>query len=145
MKNRIAIDDILALFEDNVDGADIISAKCMSELSSSIARKRLGLGLTQKQFAEHIQVSQTMVSKWEGGDYNFSIKSLAELADKLDMDLHVSLKEYREVVEVNYIDSNAYTTFPKKQYVVSGSGMISFAERKGEIYRRKQKEERLEM
>lgn len=51
--------------------------------------------MTQKEFAKHIKVSQGMISKWEGGDYNFSIKSLAEFAEKLDMELYVNLKSPR--------------------------------------------------
>ncbi len=48
--------------------------------------------MTQKEFAEHIKVSQGMISKWESGNYNFSIKTLAEVAEKLDMELYINLK-----------------------------------------------------
>lgn len=48
--------------------------------------------MTQKEFVEHIKVSQGMISKWESGDYNFSIKTLAEVAEKLDMELYINLK-----------------------------------------------------
>lgn len=47
--------------------------------------------MTQKEFAEHIKVSQGMISKWESGNYNFSIKTLAEVAEKLDMELYINL------------------------------------------------------
>lgn len=146
MKNKkIGVSEILSLFEDEIEISDILASKCMSELSTSIAKKRLRLELTQKEFAEYIQVSQAMVSKWEGGDYNFSIKSLAELAERLDMDLHISLKEYKENIEVNYLNNNefAYTSFQKNQYVGARSGIISFTEKSSEIYRRR--EEKIEM
>ena len=102
--------------------------------------------MTQKEFAEHVQVSQAMVSKWEGGDYNFSIKSLAELAEKLDMDLHIALKEYKDSVEVNYSSKAecSYTVFKKNQYVGLRSGIVSFEE-KSEIYRKRRMETRLKM
>lgn len=100
MDSKVELYEMLSLFEDCVDISDVISSKCMSDLSSSIVEKRLDLGLTQKQFAEYVHVSQAMVSKWEGGDYNFSIKELAELAERLGMDLQVSLREYKEEIEV---------------------------------------------
>ena len=100
MGSKVELYEMLSLFEDCVDISDVISSKCMSDLSSLIVEKRLDLGLTQKQFAEYVHVSQAMVSKWEGGDYNFSIKELAELAERLGMDLQVSLREYKEEIEV---------------------------------------------
>ena len=145
--NKVELQEMLSLFEEYVDVSDIISSKCMSELSSSIAKKRLDLGFSQKQFAEFVHVSQAMVSKWEGGDYNFTIKALAELADHLDMDLHISLKECKEEVEIKYSENHKfeYTSFQKYDYRASRSEIISFTEMKTKINERKYRKDRLEM
>ena len=38
-----------------------------------------------------LNVSQGMVSKWESEDYNFTIESLAQIAEKLELNLEISL------------------------------------------------------
>lgn len=93
MKNEYCCDlnDLLELFNENISETDIVAAKVLSEISSAIVKQRLDLQMTQIEFARHIGVSQGMVSKWESADYNFSIKSLAEIATKLDLDLSVKL------------------------------------------------------
>lgn len=89
------LEDLLQLFGENISAADINASRYLGEISAAIVKKRMELNMTQKEFAKHIKVSQGMISKWEGGDYNFSIKSLAELAEKLDMELYVNLKSPR--------------------------------------------------
>lgn len=39
----------------------------MSEFNSSIKKKRIELGITQKQLAELVGVSSNTISKWESG------------------------------------------------------------------------------
>lgn len=85
------LNELLELFGDTVTVSDIIASKILGSISASIAKKRIQSNMTQKEFANHMGVSQGMVSKWEGGDYNFSIKTLADIAEKLDMELSVNL------------------------------------------------------
>lgn len=93
----VGLSDILSLFDNTISCSDIISAKCLSHISSSIVAKRISLNLSQQEFANKLGVSQSMVSKWEGEDYNFSIKTLADIAAKLNMSLSVSLlDDYEE-------------------------------------------------
>lgn len=84
--------DLLKLFDEYVNIADITASRYLGKISAAIVKKRVALNMTQKEFASHIKVSQGMVSKWESGDYNFSIKTLAEIAEKLDMELYINLK-----------------------------------------------------
>ena len=84
-------EDLLRLFLKDVSVADVIAAKTLSEISSTIVKNRISLEMTQEDFAEFLGVSQSMVSKWESEDYNFSIKGLAQIAEKLDLDLKVRL------------------------------------------------------
>ena len=61
----------------------------------SYVRKAAGeCGLDiQIEFAEYMGVTQGMVSKWESREYNFTIKSLNEICEKLDLELSVCLNE----------------------------------------------------
>lgn len=106
--------DVLELFEDDLSEADIVSSKLLSSISSAIVKSRVDMGKTQKEFAEHMHVSQSMVSKWESADYNFSVKALAEIASKLELD--ISLKLYKpKIVEINpdLNIKNIYSTMPE--------------------------------
>ena len=96
------VDDLLGLFEDSVEGEDILAAQILGEISAAIVKKRLELGMTQKEFAKYVGVSQGMVSRWEGGDYNFTIRNLVELSTKLDLNLDVSMKSQENQGEREY-------------------------------------------
>lgn len=107
-----SLSDVLSLFENSVSCSDILSSKCLSTISSAIVKKRISLNLSQKDFANKLGVSQSMISKWEGEDYNFSIKTLADVATKLNMTLNVNLTD-------NYETDEQYTTGNNYNIVVS--------------------------
>lgn len=44
----------------------------MAEISYTIMEERRKRGMSQKEFAKFLGVSQGMLSRWEGCDYNFS-------------------------------------------------------------------------
>lgn len=100
MKNSCNLNDLLSIFEDSLTSKDIISSQILADISVAITRERTDMNMTQKQFADYLNVSQGMVSKWESSDYNFSIKTLAAVAEKLDLDLNVSLRK-----EINHYDA----------------------------------------
>lgn len=41
--------------------------------------------MSQKEFATYMGVSQSMVSKWESREYNFTTKALNEICKKLNL------------------------------------------------------------
>ena len=47
--------------------------------------------MTQKEFAKFMGVTQGMVSKWESGDYNFTIESICNILEKLDLDCNFEI------------------------------------------------------
>lgn len=51
------------------------------------------MGMTQMEFAKFMGVTQGMVSKWESRDYNFTIRSLNEICQKLDLTLTVNIEK----------------------------------------------------
>ena len=48
--------------------------------------------MTQKEFADYMGVTQGMVSKWESREYNFTIKSLNEICQKLGLSLSMTME-----------------------------------------------------
>ena len=47
--------------------------------------RRLELGMTQKELAHVLQVTQTAISQWERGEYHPSYKASSKLAKALGM------------------------------------------------------------
>ena len=78
-----------------VDGLSKTDLKSTVELAmnfATIERKRLDKGMTQKEFATFMGVTQGMVSKWESRDYNFTIWSLNEICEKWNLICVLNLK-----------------------------------------------------
>ena len=57
--------------------------------------------MSQKEFAAYMGVSQGMISKWESREYNFTVRSLNEICQKLNLKFNIlfdslcSEKDYR--------------------------------------------------
>ena len=70
---------------DEIDFFEDLSEETKEEINLMAAcavlihEKRLQLGMNQKQFGELLGASQTMVSKWESGDYNFTVQKVGEI------------------------------------------------------------------
>ncbi len=139
--NSCGLEEILKLFEDNISIADINAARYLGKISAAIVKKRTEWNMTQQEFAKHINVSQAMVSKWEGGDYNFSVKALAEIAEKLDLELYINLKSPRNKSdEITGLKEQMYVcgVSPKPQYKKSAkSNIIQFVDKKSYVDKQK--------
>lgn len=85
MKNNI--DDLLAALSEPFSPEEVMYVSLQASISAEITMKRLELGMNQKQFAKHMGVSQTIISRWENGDANFTLKSLVDIASKLNIPL----------------------------------------------------------
>ncbi len=69
----------------NLTRTEIDIATTLARISADIELKRYELGMTQKEFAKYMDVSQGMVSKWESGEYNFSIETLFNICNRLGL------------------------------------------------------------
>lgn len=90
-KKQIVAAKEIDLF-DSLPTDALLESDIMSYIAMKIIDKRLSMGMSQKEFAKHLGVSQSMVSKWESCEYNFSIKSLLKLASALEMKLGIELQ-----------------------------------------------------
>ncbi len=90
-KKMATLKDLFDMFDEYVDADDIISANILAQISSTIVKYRLDHQMNQKDFAEFLDVSQSMVSKIEGGNYNFSIRTLVKLCNKMNLKLDIHM------------------------------------------------------
>ena len=102
----------------------------LAKISAKIERCRLELQMTQKEFADYMGVSQGMISKWESREYNFTIKSLNEICQKLDLILTVDMREKHSKIEYELISWNEEkSTKRQKKYTwvnqLKGKGAIA--------------------
>ena len=63
----------------------------LGNISRMLVEYRINNNLNQKQLSSLLDVSQSMVSKYESGDYNISIRALNELCGKLNIDLDIRM------------------------------------------------------
>jgi len=63
------------------------TAAFIAEIAVSIQTKRKVAGLTQKELAEKLGVTQAMVSRWENGEENFTAATLAKISAALNTPL----------------------------------------------------------
>jgi len=64
------------------------TAKKIGQIAVAIQIQRKAMGYTQKSFAKKLGVSQTMVSRWETGDENFTIATLTKISSALGMEFN---------------------------------------------------------
>lgn len=75
---------------EGLSDAEIKTTIELAKISAQIERCRLDMRMSQKEFAAYMGVSQGMVSKWESREYNFTIKSLNEICQKLNLKFNIS-------------------------------------------------------
>ena len=89
--SKTSINTLFEALTEKMSAHEIKSAMVISEISSKIENERINKKMTQKEFSEFMDVSQSMVSKWESGDYNFTIETIAKIFDKLNLDFNFKI------------------------------------------------------
>lgn len=108
-KYAVPVTDLIDVIASKMGEAELAELTTLMEISSSISSQRKAKGLTQKEFAAKVGVSQGMVSRWESGDYNFSIKILSQIAVALDLELKCPLNLYDQACQYTIYHGNAPT------------------------------------
>lgn len=83
MEAKSKVDELVNLITDGMTEEDAALDIMSIDVSVAIASKRIDMGMTQKEFSKYMGVSQGAVSKWESGEANFTLKTLAQIAAKL--------------------------------------------------------------
>ena len=98
------VSELFDVFAEQMSSGDFKAALLNAQFSARITKERIGRKMTQKDFAKLLGVSQPMVSKWEAGDYNFTISSISQIFEKLGLDYSFDI-----------IDNNVASTQMKKE------------------------------
>ncbi len=78
------------------EGISDVEVKTIAEwakISAQIERSRIEFEMTQQEFAKYMGVTPEIVSKWESREYNFTIKELNDICQKINLELFISLKK----------------------------------------------------
>ena len=62
-------------------------------LSTTILEYQLKHNLTSKDMASYLEVSPSMLSNYESGDYDFSLSQICDICEKLNLKLNLSIAE----------------------------------------------------
>lgn len=108
--SRIKQRRLVNVLTANLSAADIKTAIVTSDISFRITKERVNRRMTQKEFAEYMGVTQAMVSKWESGDYNFTIGSIAKIFEKLKLDFNFEITSDQEWSNINHSNISIAST-----------------------------------
>ena len=73
-------------------------------LSENIKKYRKKMGITQEGLAEAFGITIGAVSKWESGDCNFTVDTIAKICEKLGMIASLELiseEDYSSIMQKN--------------------------------------------
>ena len=98
--------NMFEFMSEYISKSDIYAAQTIAKISMFIFKRRKEMGLSQKAFAEMMDVTQSMVSKWESAEYNFTIESIAKISEKLNVSFDVEF-----LTETSYFAQNSKNTY----------------------------------
>lgn len=104
MKNSKTIENLFEAFSDKLTTASLNAISLLSQISATISMERIQRKMKQKEFAKFMNVTQGMISRWESGDYNFTIRQLCEICEKLELTPYLEFKN--NCVAEEYLPSN---------------------------------------
>lgn len=103
---------------EGLEEKEIREIKELALIAAKIEGKRSSLGMTQKEFARMMGVSQGMVSRWESGTYNFTVTTLNDICDKLGLIFEPIIREEAYYCENDFETMNVYTKSYQKNMQV---------------------------
>ena len=74
----------------------INTSKMKAQVAVAIFKRRLELNMTQKEFAQHLGITQGMVSRLEAGECNMTLEKLNHICAQLNLSctLDIRPKQY---------------------------------------------------
>ena len=115
-KYALSAGDLINELASNLSASDLKEALCLSDIAFKICHKRISMGMSQKEFADYLGVSQGMVSRWENGDYNFTVATLCNLCCKLGLDLDIQIHDSSSSYYPSFNPQIVYGGISDKQY-----------------------------
>lgn len=128
IKEKIADAKSSDKLADGLTSAELKSIVELAQISAKIERRRIEMGMTQAEFAKFMGVSQGMVSKWESRGYNFTVKSLNEICEKIGLEFEPIVEKPRSKNDYTVLSWNVErknSTAKAWKYVNSEKGAIA--------------------
>jgi len=97
MKKALPISELLSALCEDLTPEEILASAMQVHFASQITKYRVMHGMSQAEFADFMGVTQGTISKWENGDFNFTIEKMAYIACKLDLKI-ISMEAAHGVV-----------------------------------------------
>lgn len=132
MKNNEHLIQFANELSKYVNESDILESEILANISSAIIKKRVEMGMNQKDFASFMNVSQSMISKWESSNYNFTIHTLAMILSKLNISINSIFNGISEKYN-RKCNLNIYTNYPKWNFINNKTTFVQESEYLQEI------------
>ncbi len=72
---------------ENMSAEEVALSALQGIIAAEISMRRQELGMSQKDLAEKLGVSQGLVSRWERAETNFTLETLVRIASVLDLNI----------------------------------------------------------
>jgi DNA-binding transcriptional regulator YiaG len=87
IREKLANASINSWLVDSLSDDERKVAEFIAMIAVSIQEQRRAQGMTQKELAEKLGVSQAMVSQWENGEENFTAATIVRISSALGLQL----------------------------------------------------------
>ncbi len=91
MSYKATLSDLVEALSQSMSVAEMAKTTLRVEISQTIREARKQLSLSQKELAGKMGVKQSMVSRWESGECNYTIDTLVEIANALKLSVQCPL------------------------------------------------------
>ena len=79
--------ELFSSLSETMSAAEAQLAMLKGLIASEISIHRIKHGMSQKELAEKLGVTQSMISRWEKGETNYTLSTLVDIAEKLDIQM----------------------------------------------------------
>ncbi len=91
--DAVDIDTLLDGAFSELSKDEKMASNVLSDVALLISEKRISEGMSQKEFAEKLGISQGLLSRYESGSENLSVKKLSEIFCKLEIEPKLWFKD----------------------------------------------------
>ncbi len=85
MANEKDLKRLLDALTKKMSDNELLMTSLQADIAAAIAERRVELNLSQKDLADKLNVSQSMISKIEKGDCNYQLQTLVNIALALNI------------------------------------------------------------
>ena len=105
-------DNLLDAFDKYLSDVDVKEMALSIKIANSISFRRKELGLSQSELAKKLDVTQPVVSKLESGDINYTIRTIIETFNTLDLDFDFLIGKEIERYQASKVASAKWKNLP---------------------------------